>query len=302
MSPKVWTDTSTDRVKPGSKEWLSYMTASKIAAVMGHSNYDSYFSLWHHMKGTIPSESVNEQELRGLYLEPSVINWFKDQHPELTYAKTGMWIHPEYQWCAATPDGLVFGKRVRDRACVEAKTSDLDWTWGEEGTDQVPAGYYDQAQWQMFCTGFRRTYMPVLMSGLRFAEYVIDYDAKYVQGMFDRAKEFMATLIRNQRPSIDPLDGHLQTYRAIRELNPGIENETVDVEECTAVEFCMAVENRKRAETREQAAKNMLAHLGGDARYVSCDGKKLLTKQSRGGGKPYYVAARGLTTIGANQN
>ena len=34
-------------IPPGSDEWRKYMTASKIAAVMGHSPYESRFSLWH---------------------------------------------------------------------------------------------------------------------------------------------------------------------------------------------------------------------------------------------------------------
>lgn len=299
------TATATGRpdYKPGSPEWYKLMTASKIAAVMGHSPHDSYFSMWHKMNGTMRPDPDSDEKRRGDYLEPAVINWFRDQHPEFIVMKSRMYTMYGTRW-GATPDAEVApadpNKEYLPRELVEAKTSTLDWEWGEEGTDQVPIGYYDQGQWQMFVTGRRRVWMPVLLNSLRFTEYVIDYNPEYVAKMVDKATAFMETLDRGQRPSMDPMDGHMQTYRAIRELHPYIDDETIEVDEATAAEFCIAVENRKRAEVREQAAKNMLAQIGGNAHYVVSGRTKLLTRQSRGGGAPYYVAARGLPTIEGN--
>jgi putative phage-type endonuclease len=274
---------------------MKYMSASKVSAVMAHSTYDSWFSLWHKMKGTITPDPDSDETRRGNYLEPAILAWFHDQHPDWTFTPTGMHIHPEYDWCSATPDEVAW--TPDGPVLVEAKSSNLDYEWGDPGTDEVPPGYYDQAQWQMFCAGLGRVHMPIISTGLNFAEYVITYNAEYVRDMFTRAAEFMRTLDLNQRPSVDPLDGHMATYRAVRELNPGILDVTVEVEDEHAHPFLVAVAERKAAEYREQAAKNVLAELAGEAHYVYWGKQKLLTRQSKNGGTPYFVAARGLPEL-----
>jgi putative phage-type endonuclease len=291
-----WVDRSVPNIKPGSPEWMKLMTASKVSAIMGHNTYDSWFSLWHKMHGTVESDPETDEHRRGHYLEPAILAWFHDQHPEWTFTSTGMWVHPTARWAAATPDEighLPDGSKV----LVEAKSSGLDYEWGDTGTDQIPPGYKDQVQWQMFCTGLRRTYVPVITSGLNFAEYVVDFDADYVADLYRRAVDFMSTLRRGEKPSINPLDGHLATYRAIRELNPGILDITAEVEDEHAHPFLIASAEVKAAEERLQAAKNVLAEYVGEAHYVYWGKTKLLTRQSRGGGTPYFVAARGLPII-----
>lgn len=285
-------DRSIPGIKPGSAEWMKYMSASKVAAVMGHSTYDSWFSLWHRMKGNVAKQGDDDTTRRGHYLEPAIIAWFQDQHPDWTFTPTGMWIHPTVEWAAATPDKI--GHTPEGAVIVEAKTSDLDFEWGEPGTDAIPPGYYDQVQWQMWVTGLRTAYVPVLMSRLQFAEYVIQYDPDHVKEMVTRTVEFMRTLAHNEKPSIDPLDGHQQTYRALKELNPGINDVSVDVHPDLANEFLRANAAVKAAEYRLQAAKNVLAEAAGEAHYVYIGKQKLLTRQSKGGGLPYFVAARNL--------
>ena len=44
------------RLEPGSAAWLQRMSASKIAAVVGLSSYQSRFSLWHRMAGLVEQE------------------------------------------------------------------------------------------------------------------------------------------------------------------------------------------------------------------------------------------------------
>ena len=40
-------------LQPGSPDWQTRMTASKVAAVLGLSPWESRFSLWHRMSGLI---------------------------------------------------------------------------------------------------------------------------------------------------------------------------------------------------------------------------------------------------------
>jgi predicted phage-related endonuclease len=288
-----WVDRSVVTVRPGTPEWLRYMSASKVAAVAGHSPHDSWFSMWHKMKGTVPPDPETDEHRRGHYLEPAILAGLHDQHPDWTFTWTGMWVHLEANWASATPDEIGHmpdGTPV----IVEAKSSNLDYEWGEPGTDQIPLGYKDQVHWQMWVTGLRRAIVPVITTGLNFAEYVVDFDAAYMEDLFQKVYAFMETLWHNRRPSIDPLDGHMATYRAVRELNPGISDETAEATEDQAVAFLTATAEAKAAEYRLQAAKNVLAEQAGEAHYVYIGKQKLLTRQSKGGGTPYFVTARGL--------
>lgn len=290
-----WTDPSVPEVAPGSPEWMTYMTASKVSAIMKHSTYDSYLSLWLKMAGQIPREQDTDITRRGHYLEPAVRAWFRDQHPEWQVTETGMWIHEDIPWAASTPDGIIHtpeGTRI-----FEAKSSTLDGEWGEPGTDQVPPGYYDQAQWQMFTTGLRRVHLAVIKSFLDFAEYVIDYDPAYVDGMLHKVNEFMTSLEQGRRPSLDPLDGHASTYEAVKQLNPGIEDEEYELEDADAIRYLKATAARKAADLVEQGAKTFIADQAGEARAITWNGKKLFTRQSRAGGTPYLVASKNLPTI-----
>jgi len=45
------TATLIPELEPGSAGWYQFMTASKVAAAMGLSPYESPFSLWHRMAG-----------------------------------------------------------------------------------------------------------------------------------------------------------------------------------------------------------------------------------------------------------
>lgn len=287
-------------IMPGSTEWMQLMTASKVAAVMGHSTYDSRFSLWHRMKGNILPTQDDDLTRRGRYLEPAVLEWFKDQHPEWSVHRTGMWGHPDIAWAAASPDGFALTEDG-DTVLIEAKSS-LDVEWGKPGTDEVPAGFRDQAMWQMICTGLRRVYMPMIGTGLRFAEYVIDYDEDYAKTLLFETGIFMQTLKQDIKPSIDPLDGHTATYEAVKELNPGITDGKVILEDAEALAFLTANQDMKDAEYRVQAAKNVIAGIAGEARTVSWMSDpytehKLFIRMSRNGGTPYLQASKSLPSV-----
>jgi putative phage-type endonuclease len=294
-----WIDRSLPDIKPGSAEWMRYMSASKIAAVMAHSTYDSRFSLWHRMKGNILPDPEDDQTRRGHYLEPAIIAWFKDQHPDWTFHKTGMWVHPEITEFSASPDGIAH--TPDGPVLVEAKSS-LDVEFGKPGTDEVPAGFRDQAIWQMLVTGMRKVYMPMIGTGLQFAEYVVEWDEEYAGKLMFEAGVFMQTLKQNIKPSIDPLDGHTQTYKALKELAHGINGETIYLDDEQALAFLHANQDMKDAEYRVQAAKNVIAEHAGEARYVAWSPEpgtehRMFTRQSRGEGTPYLVASKKLPQI-----
>jgi putative phage-type endonuclease len=110
---------------PGSAEWLSRMSASKIAAVVGLSPYESRYSLWMRMAGLVPQQEQTSAMSRGHYLEPAIAAWFADQHPDWTITPTGTFQHPRHEWMVASPDRQVEARRVLD-SIAAGERPDID--------------------------------------------------------------------------------------------------------------------------------------------------------------------------------
>lgn len=276
--------------KPGSPEWLRYMTASKIAAVVGTSPYDSRFSLWHLMAGNVPPKEQNAVMTYGHYLEPALLRWFGDQHPELAVFP-GEWVERD-GWAGVTPDGLAVRSDPRadvpERALIEAKTGRLSWEWD----DGVPPGYVDQVQWAMWVTGESRCYV-VADVAMEFREYLIERDDDRIAYLVAEGRAFMDSLAAGEAP---PLDGSLHTYVAIRTLHPDISPEDAEIPAVMAWAWLTARETLAAATEGEQEAKNAIADFMGDARRATWDGHVLFTRQARKDGTPYLVAGRNLPT------
>lgn len=271
---------------PGSAEWLRYMTASKIAAVVGTSPCESRFSLWHRMHGDLPPQEQTDEMTYGHYLEPVLLKWFADQHPELS-VHPGQWFERD-GWAGATPDGMVYGRTKRDMAVVQCKTARNAWEWD----NGAPAGYIDQVLWEMYVSGARKAWL-VADVAMQFREYPVTWDAARVAELVAAAQEFMDSLAAGHAPKID---GSTHTYLAVRNLHPDIDDDKVTIPGDLAVRFLDAHCEATRWAAAEQQAKSEIAALMGNARRGVWNDRTLFTRQARGNGIPYLVAARNLPT------
>jgi len=282
------------------------MTASKVAAVLGLSPWESRFSLWHRMAGLIQPTADTDQTRRGHYLEDGVARWFADQHPEMSVGSGGAWAHPEREWQAASPDRLLctkaelgdFTKPFSPTSLLEIKTAAYADEWGIPGSDAIPPYYRAQVVWQIDTLGLSTAYVAVLLGqGLTFAEYRIEYNADEADYIRAEAKAFMDSLPggpAEQRPDID---AHSETYAVVRQLNPDINGEDVEVPEHLAREFCQAVKGLKVAEKRETKARSLLAeHMGLGKRAVyKPDENTAIKLADRRGASPYLQAVKADT-------
>lgn len=286
------TATQIANLTPGDPEWAKRMSASKIAAVVGHSPYESRFSLWHKMSGNLAWDDGQnpDEKARGHYLEPALRQWFRDHHPDLTVERTGTWARDLFEWQIASPDGL-----VDDDALIECKTSNKDWEWGEPGTDQVPVYYDDQAQWSMLVTGRSRCWFSVLTSFMEFREYVVDYDPAKAAWLVESADAFMRSL--RMPASVPSIDEHDATYRAIRKLHPAIDDVEVEIPLPLALDYAEAKGTKDRAEAAYRHAGARISALLGTARVAKTATGFTVAyrKAGRSGSDPYLNPGRGLT-------
>lgn len=275
---------------PGSAEWLRYMTASKIAAVVGTSPYESRFSLWHRMAGNIGPKEQTAPMALGNILEPALLAWFQTEHPDVDYRPGGWVTHPRIEWAAATPDGF-----AGTGALVEAKTARDSWEWRQLDDDEqphrrtgVPAGYYDQCQWQMWVTSTTTCHVVALVD-MTLVERVVEIDRGRVEHLIDAAEAFMASLDRGEAPD---LDGSTHTYQAMRELHPDIDPTDVEIPTDIAAAWVQAKADLDAAKDAERLACTALLDVMGDARRALVDSTVIARRQphARAGVALYQVA------------
>lgn len=270
--------------EPGSPEWNRLVTASKVAAIIGVSPYDSPRSMWHKMRGDVVDQASGPQLARGNYLEAGVLDWWQGQHPEAFLVEPQFYAtRDDLPWAAATLDALAYDNVSREPLVVEVKTASRMDDWGAPGTDQIPVHYLTQVYWQLaMCPGAKRAYVAVLGPFLEFSEYIVERDDAIQADLVARCATFYASLTSDTPP---PLDDHVATIRTIRAMHPEVERGQVAyVAPDLAVEYLAACAAEKTATARARAAKAAIFNAAGKAQYVEANGVRIARRQpSRNG-------------------
>lgn len=204
-------------------DWAITATASKIAAMLGLSEYDTFKSIWLKMKypQAFPQKS-NRAQRRGSKLEDGFLDmWFEDNPRYRRLSETEVTVVCETLGfpAAATPDSLALDIETGEVICIEHKTigrwADMS-LWGEPGSDIAPDGYVLQCIWQMICTKLLRT--ALIRSGPFIDDqetYWIDYDADVAEQIITVVRAFMQSVVDGIEP---PNDGTKVSYDAMRNV------------------------------------------------------------------------------------
>lgn len=277
---------------PGSPEWNRLLTASKVAAVLGVSPWESPRSIWHRMHGDLPSEPQTSAQSRGHYLEPAILAWWRDRHDVGHDEGREYRLQPTYKlggWAAATPD-MVACIAEDDIVLVEAKSTNSLDDWGTPGTDEIPTYYLVQTQWQMHLSGIHRCYVPIIGPRLQFEEYVVDYYADYGQQLEARMREFYDSLSADEPP---PLDDTPATYEAVRRLHPEIDRgESVELTREQADDLVTFTHLAKETERSLRGAKTAVLDAMGRAQFATHQGVKIARRQPRGEAVTFVTVAK----------
>lgn len=276
---------------PGSPEWSAKVTASKVAAILGLSPWDSPYSMWRKMRQDIEWEDGKNQQAksRGHYLETGVINWWHDQHPEIAMLEGQRYATRE-GWAAATPDA--YASTSNGVIVMDAKTAAKDDDWG----DEPPAYYLVQSLWQMWVCSADVAYIAVLFGspGLSFREYRIERDDELIEGIVERCRAFYDSLKHEDAPD---LDDSVATYEAVRALHPDIDRDaTALIDDNLAAEYVAASLAYREAETRDRAARTRLLGQMGRARIAVHDGATLARRQPNRSGVSLVRVATTIPT------
>lgn len=301
MTARIGTAELVGKFVPGSPEWHEArmvppaLGGSEIPAVLGFSPFESRYSLWHRKASLIGPVSENPEMEWGNRLEDAVCQKFGDAH-DLggLLQKAGTYRHIDRPWQIANPDRLVYDFDGHVVSLLETKTSPYGDRWGDPDEGAVPLHVRAQTLWYLDTFGLKTAHVAVLISGLEYREYRIDYDAAEAQLLRDAATEFLATLAAGEAPSIDD---HSATYDAIKEMHPDIDPVKHELSTPVAHAFLHARTDLKSAEAVERLAKSEVAAEMGNAKTATWNGYTIATRQARGDGIPYVVTAKNLPDI-----
>ncbi|MBK5250489.1 MAG: YqaJ viral recombinase family protein [Actinomycetales bacterium] len=277
---------------PGSAEWSKLVTASKVAAIIGVSPWDSPRSMWAKMRGEVPSDDgTNAQaKSRGQYLEAGILAWWHDQHPEFTDHDAQRYVtRPDLPWAAATLDDFAWRYDPADddapiaspveRVIVEAKSSSEVDEWGQSGTDEIPTHVLTQVYWQLAMTPeAARCYVALLGPFLRFEEYVVERDEAIQADLIARCHRFYLSLSADVPP---PLDDHVATFEVLRVQRGDIaKGVAADVDPDFAAEWWTARVAEDAAVDAARLADSRLMEAVGNAQYVTAGGVRVARQQN----------------------
>jgi hypothetical protein len=265
---------TTEGMEPGGDQWSITATASKIAAMMGMSEWDSMKSIWLKMKyPNAFKDSTNAAQQRGTDLEEVFLNiWFRNnpRYRRLSAGEVTIMCATLGFPAAATPDCLAEDTETGEIICVEHKTvgrfADMS-LWGTPGSDVAPDGYVLQCIWQMICSGYLRT--ALVRSGPCLDDqetYWVHANADVHAMVIEKVAAFMQSLVDDLEP---PNDDRVETYDAIRTVFQQIdrkENEDWEVSPDAAIDYTLALEAFDQAEGRLLHAKSDMLKIMGPSR------------------------------------
>ncbi len=146
----------TDNIPQRSKEWhdarRGMITASVIGAILDHDPYRGPNDIMRMMVRDYLGEprefEGNAATEWGTYCEPCARNLFEMEYGHVQ--ECGFFVHPTYAYFGASPDGLVGSKGILEIKCPYSQRSKNPPDF-KKIRQQVH--YYDQVQFQLFCTG-----------------------------------------------------------------------------------------------------------------------------------------------------
>lgn len=176
-------------IRPESHEaWLKArengIGASEVGAILGLSPFETPFSIWLKKTKQVPPEPENVAMKMGHYLEPIVAQLWEEETGEKVIKASAadiIYVHPEYDFMRATPDRIVRGRKK----LLEIKT-----TVTNIDSEDLPAHWIAQCQYQQYVTGIHDCDLAWLVSGRYFGYANIAYDPEFAEFIAERVKEF----------------------------------------------------------------------------------------------------------------
>lgn len=170
--------------------------------------------------------------------------------------------HPNHSFMFANVDGV-----IKDSLCgeciFEAKTASVfkqnDWE-----ADKIPKEYMLQIQHYMAVTGYKRTFIAVLIGGNQFKYKTIERDDELIEMMIKLEEDFWNHVLYNTPPELDGSEALSELLsRLYRESNDNPKILLPEEAKSLIAQYELGKENEKAAvEIKNEAANKLKSLLG----------------------------------------
>ena len=249
-----------------------FLGASEAGAVLGLSPYRSPFKVWQEKTGQIVPDPPGIPMRAGNALESLVLDLFSEQTGKTVGDRQAEFVDKSNPFLVCHVDGLA------EDAVIEAKTTGSDHGWGKEGTDEIPRVYLAQVVMQMYLSGAKMAWVPVLIGREDFRIYKVERDEELENLIIPRLVDFW----QNHVIPVIPPDS--MTLEDVRER---FGREEIGIKEATeeVAQACFRLEDLKRdiktlEEEKEKCEVLILGSMG-TAAELTYNGRVLATWKSQ---------------------
>lgn len=263
------------------EDWLEYrklgIGGSDASVVCGISRYKSPVELWMEKTNQLPYQEAGEAAYWGTQLEALVRAEFtkrtgievshasqllqSEEHPFMLANLDGTCEHPEFGTCI-----------FEAKAASAYKSSEWD--------DSIPDEYALQVQHYMAVTGYKGTYIAVLIGGNTFRWKFIERDEELIAMLVELESDFWNHV---QSATPPPLDGSGASAKFLAERFPDSVPKSQITLPDTAAElieqYDAACEQLEAITEQKQEAENLLKQMLGE-NEVGTAGDRIITWKS----------------------
>lgn len=209
----------------GSAEWLearySGIGGSDIGTILGLNPWESAYALWAKKTKQIPESDLsgNVRVRLGQKFERPILEMWQEDNPDWKIFETATYRHSQYPYMMANPDALAYNESTGEWIVIEVKTSAMPW-------EEVPAHYYAQVQHYMFVMGIKRALLIGVVGWQWWESEIVASDFE-TEVALDYATRFWNDVQNGTKPDWDGSDA---TFKAVKAMNPEVEDGEVDLE------------------------------------------------------------------------
>lgn len=177
------------------------ISATDVAAIVGLHPYKTAHEVYLEKTGQKAEKEPNQAMQIGTDMEPFIAALYQKRY-DAQIVKADFCTHPKHPELGCTPDYLIGTDTV-----LEIKWCGIHaaQNFGDEGTDDIPAHYLCQVQWQCFITG-RGHWVLYVLGPWGPRRYEGKHSPEFTTRLSFQALKFWGEYIKSDCPP--PLSGH----------------------------------------------------------------------------------------------
>ena len=189
--------------------------SSDISCLLGLDEYRSAYDVWLDKTGKAQPFEGNEFTKRGVLLQTSILNYYREARPEATVVEYNNQIfkHKKCKFAGASPDGGILedAHALNPIGVVEAKSAKF-----AVDKDDMPKKWFCQTTWQAGVMGVNKC-ATVWIAAMDFNYVEYNFDKEFFLWMLDKAERFWTKNIQRDIPpkATNPSD-LIKLYRKAR--------------------------------------------------------------------------------------